>query len=50
MNTEMLRAAFDDLPADSGFYAEIDRWTAVYEGKRAASFCVCKIFSFALDL
>jgi hypothetical protein len=35
MNVEKLRAAFEDLPADNGFYSEIDRWAAVYEGHPA---------------
>ena len=35
MNVEKLRTAFEDLPADNGFYSEIDRWTAVYEGHPA---------------
>lgn len=35
MNIDKLRAAYDDIPPDNGFYQCIDRWAAVYEGRPA---------------
>ena len=35
MNIDKLKAAYDDIPSDNGFYQCIDRWTAVYEGRPA---------------
>ena len=46
MNIDKLRAAYDDIPPDNGFYQCIDRWAAVYEGRLGDEVPVDVLYDF----